>query len=125
MLRKTSTLTDNLIANYTFDDSREASTPAPLPILGRKEEQFAMKTRELKTIHSEPGQAWEMVWNELGHAGITKGHAGPVDGDIQWGENAAVAIERLQQSKLPASDVNNIGLLLQAALHGAEIFWER
>jgi hypothetical protein len=100
----------------------ERSLLLPLPIL-KEGEQFTMKTRELKTIHSEPGQAWEMVWNELGHAGITKGHAGPVDGDIRWGENAAVAIERLQESKLPASDVNNIGLLLQAALHGAEIFW--
>jgi hypothetical protein len=84
-----------------------------------------MKTRELKTIHSEPGQAWEMVWNELRHAGISKGQAGPVNRDIKWGENAAVAIERLQQSELPASDVNNIGLLLQAALHGAEISWSR
>ena len=82
-----------------------------------------MTTRESKTVCSEPGQAWEMVWNELRHAGITKGYVGPVDGDIQWGENAAVAIQRLQESKLPASDVNNIGLLLQAALHGAEIFW--
>ena len=46
-----------------------------------------------------------------------------MDGEIRWGENAAVAIQRLQESKLPSSDVNNIGLLLQAALHGAELFW--
>jgi len=82
-----------------------------------------MTTRESKTICSEPGQAWEMVWNELRHAGITKGYVGPVDGEIRWGENAAVAIQRLQESKLPSSNVNNIGLLLQAALHGAELFW--
>ena len=82
-----------------------------------------MTTRALKTVHSEPGQAWEMVWNELRHAGITKGYVGPVDGEFRWGENAAVAIQRLQESKLPSSNVNNIGLLLQAALHGAELFW--
>jgi len=82
-----------------------------------------MRTRESKTVHSEPGQAREMVWNELRHAGITKGYVGPVDGEIRWEENAAVAIQRLQESKLPACDVNNIGLLLQAARNGAEIFW--
>ena len=82
-----------------------------------------MTTRALKTVHSEPGQAWEMVWDELRRTGITKG--GPVDGIVNWGENAAIAIEHLQESKLPPSDVNNIGLLIQAALHGAEIFWRR
>jgi hypothetical protein len=82
-----------------------------------------MATRALKTVHSEPGQAWEMVWDELRRAGITKG--GPVDGIVNWGENAAIAIERLQESKLPASDVNNIGLLVQAALHGAQVFSTR
>ena len=76
-----------------------------------------------QTAYSEPGQAWEMVWNELRRAGISKGDIGPIDGIVNWGENAAVAIERLQESKLPASDVNNIGLLVQAAVHGAEIFW--
>jgi hypothetical protein len=82
-----------------------------------------MVKKEPKTAHNEPGQAWEIVWNELRRAGITKGQAGPVDGKIHWGENAAVAVQRLQESKLALSDVNNIGLLLQAALHGAEIYW--
>jgi hypothetical protein len=84
---------------------------------------IAMTTRELKTIRSEPGQAWEMVWKELRRVGITKGDIGPCDGIVNWGENAAIAIERLQESKLPASDVNNIGLLIQATVRGAAILW--
>jgi len=107
----------NRIASYILDDFTKR------PNLQLTREIMAMRTRELKTVHNEPSQAWEMVWNELRHAGITRGRVGPVQGTIQWGENAAVAIRRLQESKLPASDVNNIGLLLQAALHGAEIFW--
>jgi len=82
-----------------------------------------MITRGSKTVQNEPGQAWKMVWDELRRAGITK--AGPVDGMVNWGENAAIALDRLQESKLPPSDVNNIGLLVQAALHGAEVLLAR
>jgi hypothetical protein len=84
---------------------------------------IAMGKKEKKTAHNEPGRAWDMVWNELRRAGITQGQVGPFEGKIHWGENAAIAVQRLQESKLPASDVDNIGLLLQAALHGAEIYW--
>jgi hypothetical protein len=33
------------------------------------------------------------------------------------------AVQRLQESKLPPAAVDNIGMLLQAALRAAEIFW--
>jgi hypothetical protein len=76
-----------------------------------------------KTAHNEPARAWEMIWNELKRAGISQAQDGPIEGTIQWGTNAQIAIQRLQESKLPPSDVDNIGMLLQAALHAAEIFW--
>jgi hypothetical protein len=82
-----------------------------------------MEKKEKKTAHNEPGQAWAMVWNELKRAGIRPGEKGPIEGTIHWGENAEVAIQMLKESKLPASDVDNFGLLLQAALHAAEIYW--
>jgi hypothetical protein len=76
-----------------------------------------------KTVLNKPALAWEMIWNELRRAGINRDQVGPIEGTIQWGTNAQNAIQRLQESKLPPSDVNNIGMLLQAALHAAEIFW--
>jgi hypothetical protein len=82
-----------------------------------------MDKNDKKTAHNEPGRAWEMIWNELRRAGISPEQVGPIAGTIQWGTNAQIAIQRLQESKLPPSDVANIGLLLQAALHGAEIYW--
>jgi len=82
-----------------------------------------MDKKGSRTVRNEPGQAWEMVWNELKRAGIFKGQGGPVDANIRWGENAARAIQQLQEAKLPAADIDNIGLLLQAAIHAAEIYW--
>jgi hypothetical protein len=82
-----------------------------------------MEKKGSQTVRNEPGQAWEMVWNELKRAGIFKGQSGPVDADIRWGENADRAIQQLQEAKLPAADIDNIGLLLQAAIHAAEIYW--
>jgi hypothetical protein len=82
-----------------------------------------MEKKGIKTVRNEPGQAWEMIWNELRRTGIVKGQGGPVEGNIQWGENASIAITRLQEAKLPAAEVDNIGLLLQAAIHAAEIYW--
>jgi hypothetical protein len=76
-----------------------------------------------KTVLNEPARAWEIIWNELRRAGISRDQIGPIEGTIQWGSNAQNAIQRLQESKLPPSEVNNIGMLLQAALHAAEIFW--
>jgi hypothetical protein len=82
-----------------------------------------MQKKEKKTDHNEPGRAWQMIWNELRRAGITRDQVGPIEGTIQWGSNAQIAIQRLQESRLPPSDVDNIGMLLQAALHAAEIYW--
>jgi hypothetical protein len=82
-----------------------------------------MEKKGVKTIHNEPSQAWEVIWNELRRAGIFKGEVGPVDGSIRWGDNASRAIQRLQSAKLTADEVINIGLLLQAAIHAAEVYW--
>jgi hypothetical protein len=82
-----------------------------------------MVKKEKKTAHNEPGRAWEMIWNELRRAGIHPHQVGPIEGTIHWGSNAQTAVQRLQESKLPPSAVDNIGMLLQAALHAAEIFW--
>jgi hypothetical protein len=82
-----------------------------------------MERKGIKTVRNEPGQAWETIWNELRRTGIFKGQAGPVEGNIQWGENALIAIQRLQEAKLEASEIANIGMLLQAAIHAAEIYW--
>ena len=82
-----------------------------------------MEKKGIKTVRSEPGQAWETIWSELRRTGIFKGQGGPVEGNIQWGENASMAIQRLQEAKLPASEIANIGMLLQAAIHAAEIYW--
>ncbi len=77
-----------------------------------------MEKKGSKTVRNEPGQAWEMIWNEL-----KRGQSGSVEENIRWGENASMAIQRLQGAKLPASEVANIGMLLQAAIHAAEIYW--
>ena len=82
-----------------------------------------MEKKGIRTVRNEPGQAWETIWNELRRTGIFKGQAGPVEGNIQWGENALIAIQRLQEAKLEASEITNIGMLLQAAIHAAEIYW--
>jgi len=82
-----------------------------------------MEKKSTKTLRNEPGQAWGMIWNELRRTGIFKGQGGPVEGSIQWGENASIAIQRLQEAKLEAAEVDNIGMLLQAAIHAAEIYW--
>ena len=76
-----------------------------------------MEKKGIKTVRNEPGQAWDMIWNELRRTGIFKGQGGPVEGSIQWGENASMAIQRLQEAKLQAAEVDNIGMLLQAAIH--------
>jgi hypothetical protein len=76
-----------------------------------------------KTAHNEPARAWEMIWNELRRAGIGMDHVGPIEGIIHWGANARIAIQRLRESGLPPADIDNIGMLLQAALHAAEIYW--
>src|SRR5437588_5521499 len=77
-----------------------------------------------KTAQSEPGPAWDLVWNELRSVGIVQGQQGPSQGTIHYGQNAERAIEGLQDSKLPPGDVTNIGLLLQAAIQAAEL-WMR
>ncbi len=82
-----------------------------------------MEKKGTKTVRNEPGQAWDMIWNELRRTGIFKGQGGPVEGNIQWGENASMAVQQLQEAKLPAAEVANIGMLLQAAIHAAEIYW--
>jgi hypothetical protein len=82
-----------------------------------------MEKKGSRTVRNEPQHAWEMVWNELKRTGIFKGHSGPVEADIRWGENASMAIQQLQEAKLPAAEVANIGLLLQAAIHAAEMYW--
>ena len=82
-----------------------------------------MEKKGIKTVHNEPGQAWDVIWNELSRAGIFKGQAGPVEGNIRWGDNASIAIQRLQEAKLEATEISNIGMLLQAAIHAAEIYW--
>ncbi|HEV2947553.1 MAG TPA: hypothetical protein VGX70_09265 [Gemmataceae bacterium] len=82
-----------------------------------------MEKKGSRTVRNEPQYAWEMVWNELKRTGIFKGHSGPVEADIRWGENASMAIQQLQEAKLPAAEVANIGLLLQAAIHAAEMYW--
>ncbi len=82
-----------------------------------------MDKNDKKTAHNEPGRAWEMIWNELRRAGVSQDQIGPIEGTIHWGTNAQIAIQRLQESKLPPADVDNIGMLVQAALHAAEIYW--
>jgi hypothetical protein len=82
-----------------------------------------MEKKGTKTVRNEPGQAWEMIWNELKRAGILRGQSGPVEADIRWGDNALMAIQRLQEAKLPPAEVANVGMLLQAAIHAAEIYW--
>jgi hypothetical protein len=82
-----------------------------------------MDRKGSKTVRNEPGQAWDMIWNELRRTGILRGQSGPVEANIRWGENALTAIRRLQEAKIPASEVANIGMLLQAAIHAAEIYW--
>jgi hypothetical protein len=82
-----------------------------------------MEKKGAKTVRNEPGRAWDMIWNELRRTGIVPGQSGPVERNIRWGENAAMAIQRLQEAKLPAAEVGNIGMLVQAAIHAAEIYW--
>jgi hypothetical protein len=82
-----------------------------------------MTKKGSKTIRNEPGQAWDMIWNELRRTGILKGQSGPIEADIRWGENASIAIQRLQAAKLPSAEIANVGMLLQAAIHAAEIYW--
>ena len=82
-----------------------------------------MDKKTAKTVRNEPAQAREMIWNELRRTGKFQGQSGPEERNIRWGENAAIAIQRLQEAKLPAAEVDNIGMLLQAAIHAAEIYW--
>jgi hypothetical protein len=70
----------------------------------------------------DPNQAWEGVWNELRTVGITQGEVGPVDGNISCGRNAERAILGLQLAKLNAIDVQNVGMLIQAAIHAAGLY---
>jgi hypothetical protein len=95
-----------------------------IPILqAHQQGVFGMVKKEKKTAHNEAGRAWEMIWNELRRAGISPDQVGPIEGTIHWGSNAQTAVQRLQESKLPPSAVDNIGMLLQVALHAAAIFW--
>lgn len=82
-----------------------------------------MWTDPLTTSKIDPSHAWEVVWNELRQVGIIRGESGPVDGSIAWGKNAERAIQGLQLSNtLAAIDISNIGLLIQAAIHAAEVY---
>lgn len=74
---------------------------------------------DVQTSKMEPGQAWEVVWNELKAVGIVQGEVGPIDGHISCGRNAERAIRGLQLTSLNAVDVQNIGMLVQAAIHAA------
>lgn len=75
------------------------------------------------TSKMDTDQAWEVVWSELQQVGIMQGEAGPIDGSIFWGKNAERAIRGLQIStQLSAIDISNIGLLVQAAIHAAEVY---
>ena len=77
---------------------------------------------EVYTSKMEPAQAWEVVWNELKTVGISRGEAGPVDGNICCGHNADRAIRGLHLANLTAIDVQNIGMLVQAAIHAAGLY---
>lgn len=82
-----------------------------------------MSTEGSSTSKMDADQAWEVVWNELRQVGIIQGESGPYDGSIAWGKNAARAIAGLHISTtLTAIDVSNIGLLVQAAIHAAEVY---
>jgi hypothetical protein len=74
---------------------------------------------DVQTSKMEPAQAWEVVWNELKTVGIVSGESGPVDGNISCGHNAERAIRGLQLTSLNAIDIQNIGMLVQAAIHAA------
>jgi hypothetical protein len=70
----------------------------------------------------DPAHAWESVWNELKMVGIVPGDSGPIDRHMSCGQNAERAIRGLQLANLNAIDVQNIGLLLQAAIHAAGLY---
>ena len=82
----------------------------------------------MSTAHTnklDPAQAWEVVWKELRTVGIAEGESGPLDGSISCGHNAERAIRGLQLAKLSALDVQNVGLLVQAAIHAAGLHRKR
>lgn len=74
---------------------------------------------EAQTNKMHPAQAWEVVWNELQAVGIVQGEVGPIDGNLSCGRNAERAIRGLQMTELSPVDVQNIGMLVQAAIHAA------
>ncbi|GIW82273.1 MAG: hypothetical protein KatS3mg105_4080 [Gemmatales bacterium] len=78
-----------------------------------------MQIPETKSI--DPNKSWELVWNELAHAGIKPGAKGPCEGSFAWGQNAERAIRSLQAAGLPAMVVSQIGLLVQAAIRATEL----
>lgn len=74
---------------------------------------------EVETSKMSPTQAWDFVWRELKTVGIVEGDLGPIDGNISCGRNAERAIRGLQMTELSPVDVQNIGMLVQAAIHAA------
>ena len=77
---------------------------------------------DVHTSKMDPAQAWEVVWNELKTVGIVQGESGPIDGNISCGRNAERAIRGLQLGSLNAIDVQNIGMLVQTAIHAAGLY---
>jgi hypothetical protein len=77
---------------------------------------------DVQTNKMDPGQAWDAVWSELRTVGIIQGEVGPIDGNLSCGRNAERAIRGLQLTTLNAVDVQNIGMLVQAAIHAAGLW---
>ena len=70
-------------------------------------------------ISSEQG--WGLIWDELKRVEITPGHGGPFEGGILWGQNANQAIQALRDLRMPLLAVHQMGLLVQATIHAAEV----
>ena len=80
-----------------------------------------MSTGPEPTAKISTDQAWALVWNELKRVGMAPGHSGPIEEGILWGENANQAIAGLQAINLPVPTICHVGLLVQAAIHAAEL----
>jgi len=63
-----------------------------------------MNKKGSRTVRNEPGQAWEMVWNELKRGGNFKGQSGPWK-PTSVGAKCSDGIQQLQEAKLPASEI--------------------
>jgi hypothetical protein len=80
---------------------------------------------DVETSRMTPAQAWDVVWSELKTVGIVRGEIGPIDENLSCGRNAERAIRGLQLTELSAVDVQNIGMLVQAAIHAAGLARKR